>query len=47
MIQEFVFRPFVSYGKAEGRGLGLATGTLFRITIPFAIPDEAVPLTSA
>jgi hypothetical protein len=24
MIQEFVFRPFVSYGKAEGIGLGLA-----------------------
>ena len=57
-IQESVFRPFVSYGKAEGNGLGLAiakkivedhggeiyvdgrsgTGTLFKITIPFAIP---------
>jgi signal transduction histidine kinase len=57
-IQESVFRPFVSYGKAEGSGLGLAiakkivedhggeiyvdgrsgTGTLFKITIPFAIP---------
>jgi signal transduction histidine kinase len=67
MIQEFVFRPFVSYGKAEASGLGLAiakkivedhggeiylderrrTGTLFRITIPFALPDEEMPLTSA
>jgi signal transduction histidine kinase len=67
MIQEFVFQPFVTYGKAEGSGLGLAiakkiaedhggeiylderrrTGTLFSITIPFAIPDEAMPLTSA
>jgi signal transduction histidine kinase len=57
-IQESVFRPFVSYGKAKGSGLGLAiakkivedhggeiyvdgrsgTGTLFKITIPFAIP---------
>jgi len=57
-IQESVFRPFVSCGKAQGSGLGLAiakkivedhggeiyvdgrsgTGTLFQITIPFAIP---------
>jgi signal transduction histidine kinase len=57
-IQESVFKPFVSYGKAEGSGLGLAivkkiveehdgeiyidgrggTGTLFKITIPFAVP---------
>jgi len=66
-IQEFVFRPFVSYGKAEGNGLGLAiaksivehhggeirldasggTGTLFKITIPYAIPDGAMPPASA
>ena len=66
MIQGFVFRPFVSYGKAEGSGLGLAiaknivedhggeiyldgssgTGTLIKITIPFAIPDGAIPLSS-
>jgi signal transduction histidine kinase len=57
-IQDTVFQPFVSYGKAGGNGLGLAiaknivedhggsigleerteTGTLFKITIPFAIP---------
>jgi signal transduction histidine kinase len=57
-IRDSVFQPFVSYGKAEGKGLGLAiakkivedhggiirlaekseTGTLFKITIPFAIP---------
>jgi signal transduction histidine kinase len=59
-IQQSVFLPFVSYGKASGYGLGLAiaiatkvvedhggeiylderckTGTLFRITIPFAPP---------
>jgi signal transduction histidine kinase len=57
-IQDSVFEPFVSYGKAEGSGLGLSiakkivedhggkihldgssgTGTLFKITIPFAIP---------
>ena len=57
-IHDFVFQPFVSYGKAEGSGLGLAivkkivedhggeiyvdgrsgAGTLFKITIPFAIP---------
>jgi signal transduction histidine kinase len=63
MIQEFVFQPFVSYGKSEGSGLGLAIakkivedhggeirldgsggpGTLFRITIPYAIPDENRP----
>src|ERR1700739_5182491 len=24
MIQEFIFQPFVSYGKSEGSGLGLA-----------------------
>jgi len=67
MIQEFVFRPFVSYGKSEGSGLGLAiaknivehhggeicldgsgvTGTLFKITIPYAIPDGAMAPTSA
>jgi signal transduction histidine kinase len=61
-IQTAIFEPFVSYGKAEGRGLGLAiakkivedhggqialdrknkTGTLFRITMPFAIPRGAV-----
>jgi signal transduction histidine kinase len=66
MIQGFVFRPFVSYGKAEGSGLGLAiakkvvedhggeiyldgsdgTGTLIKITIPSAIPDGAMPLSS-
>jgi signal transduction histidine kinase len=63
MIQEFVFQPFVSYGKTEGSGLGLAIakkivedhggeirldrsrgpGTLFKITIPYAIPDENRP----
>jgi signal transduction histidine kinase len=62
-IQDFIFQPFVSYGKAEGSGLGLAivkkivedhggevnldkrggAGTLFRITIPFAIPFGAAP----
>jgi signal transduction histidine kinase len=67
VIQEFVFRPFVSYGKAEGNGLGLAIaknivehhggeirldgsggpGTLFKITIPYAIPDGTMPSTSA
>ena len=61
-LQDSVFQPFVSYGKAEGNGLGLAiakkivqdhggeiyldgrneTGTLFRITIPFAIPEGFV-----
>jgi signal transduction histidine kinase len=61
-IQPTIFEPFVSYGKAEGRGLGLAiakkiiedhggeisldrknkTGTLFRITMPFAIPQGAM-----
>jgi signal transduction histidine kinase len=66
MMQEFVFRPFVSYGKTEGSGLGLAIakkivedhggeirldgsggpGTLFKITIPYAIPDETGPHTS-
>jgi signal transduction histidine kinase len=64
LIQGFVFRPFVSYGKAEGSGLGLAiakkivedhggeiyldgksgTGTLIKITMPFAIPEGAMPL---
>jgi signal transduction histidine kinase len=62
-ILDYVFQPFVSYGKAEGSGLGLTivkkivedhggevyldrrggTGTLFKITIPFAIPFGAVP----
>jgi signal transduction histidine kinase len=61
-IQDSVFQPFVSYGKAESCGLGLAiakkivedhggvihldgrseTGTLFKITIPFAIPEGAI-----
>jgi signal transduction histidine kinase len=61
-IHESVFEPFVSYGKAEGKGLGLAavkkivedhggeiyldgrseTGTLFKITIPFALPEGAI-----
>jgi signal transduction histidine kinase len=65
-IQDSVFEPFVSYGKAEGSGLGLSiakkivedhggkihldgssgTGTLFKITIPFAIPLGAIPQTS-
>ena len=60
-IQDSVFQPFVSCGKARGSGLGLAiakkivedhggeicldgrceTGTLFKITIPFAIPEGA------
>jgi signal transduction histidine kinase len=64
MIQESVFQPFVSHGKAEGSGLGLAiakniverhggeicldgsggTGTLFKITIPYAIPMGECPL---
>jgi signal transduction histidine kinase len=57
-IQDSIFQSFVSYGKAEGSGLGLViarkivgdhggtihldarcdTGTLFKITIPFATP---------
>jgi signal transduction histidine kinase len=61
-IQDSVFEPFVSYGKADGGGLGLAIakkivedhggeiyldgrnerGTLFKITIPFAIPEGAL-----
>jgi signal transduction histidine kinase len=61
-IQDSVFEPFESHGKAGGHGLGLAiakkivedhggeiyldktigTGTLFKITIPFAIPEEAL-----
>jgi signal transduction histidine kinase len=65
-IQDSVFEPFVSHGKADGSGLGLViakqivedhggeiyldersdTGTLFEITIPFAIPDGAIPLMS-
>jgi len=65
-IQDSVFQPYVSYGKAEGNGLGLAiakkivedhggeihldgrneTGALFKITIPFAIPEGAIPLMS-
>jgi signal transduction histidine kinase len=66
-IRESVFEPFVSYGKVDGNGLGLAivrkivedhggkiyvdgrsgAGTLFKITIPSAIPLEAIPHTSA
>jgi signal transduction histidine kinase len=65
-IGQSIFHPFVSYGKANGHGLGLAiarkivedhggkicldqrslNGTLFRITIPFAIPGGAIPLLS-
>jgi signal transduction histidine kinase len=61
-IQDSIFQPFVSYGKTERCGLGLAiakkivedhggvihldgrseTGTLFKITIPFAIPEGAI-----
>jgi signal transduction histidine kinase len=61
-IQDLVFQPFVSRGKARGSGLGLAiakkivedhggeihldgrseTGTLFKITIPSAIPKGAI-----
>jgi signal transduction histidine kinase len=61
-IQDSVFQPFVSYGKAGSCGLGLAiakkivedhggvihldgrseNGALFKITIPFAIPEGAV-----
>jgi signal transduction histidine kinase len=61
-IRDSVFQPFVSHGKAESCGLGLAiakkiveehggvihldgrseTGTLFKITIPFAIPEGAI-----
>ena len=61
-IRDSVFQPFVSYGKAESCGLGLAiakkivedhggvihldgrseTGTLFKITIPFAVPEGAI-----
>jgi signal transduction histidine kinase len=60
-IQDSAFEPFVSHGKAEGIGLGLAIakkivedhggeiyldkgnkgGTLFTITIPFRIPEQA------
>jgi signal transduction histidine kinase len=61
-IRDSVFEPFVSYGKADGGGLGLAIarkivedhggkihldarneiGTLFKITIPSAIPEGAL-----
>jgi signal transduction histidine kinase len=61
-IRDSIFQPFVSYGKAESCGLGLAiakkivedhggaihldgrseTGALFKITIPFAIPEGAI-----
>jgi signal transduction histidine kinase len=61
-IRDSVFQPFISYGKADGGGLGLAIakkivedhggeiyldgrneiGTLFKITIPFAIPETAL-----
>jgi signal transduction histidine kinase len=61
-IRDSVFQPFVSYGKTESCGLGLAiakkivedhggvihldgrseTGTLFKITIPFGIPEGAI-----
>jgi signal transduction histidine kinase len=61
-IQDSVFQPFVSYGKARGSGLGLAiakkivedhggwiyldgrseTGTLFRITLPSAVPGGTI-----
>jgi signal transduction histidine kinase len=61
-IQDSLFQPFVSCGKARGSGLGLAiakkivedhggvicfdgkskTGTLFKVTIPFAIPEGAI-----
>ncbi len=61
-IQQSIFQPYVSYGKANGHGLGLAiakkivedhggeiyfdasckTGTLFKITIPFAVPHGTV-----
>jgi len=61
-IRDSVFQPFVSHGKAESCGLGLAiakkivedhggvihldgrseTGALFKITIPFAIPEGAI-----
>jgi signal transduction histidine kinase len=60
-IRDSVFEPCVSYGKATGKGLGLAiarkivedhggkihldggrgSGTLFKITIPFAFPAGA------
>ena len=63
-IQESIFQPFFTHGKAEGTGLGLAiakrivedhggeilldpgeiTGTSFKISIPFAIPGEAISL---
>ncbi|MGC2398503.1 MAG: HAMP domain-containing sensor histidine kinase [Acidobacteriaceae bacterium] len=61
-MQDSVFEPFVSYGKADGGGLGLAIakkivedhggqiyldggnerGTLFKIAIPFAVPEGAL-----
>jgi signal transduction histidine kinase len=61
-IQDSIFEPFFTHGKAYGTGLGLAiakrmvedhfgelwldagekNGTSFKITIPFALPDEAI-----
>jgi signal transduction histidine kinase len=61
-IQDSVFERFVSHGKADGSGRGLAiakkivedhggeiyldgrneTGTLFKVTIPFATPERAL-----
>jgi signal transduction histidine kinase len=61
-IRDSVFETFVSYGKADGGGLGCAIarkivedhggeiyldarneiGTLFKITIPSAIPEAAL-----
>ena len=61
-IQDSLFQPFVTYGKSEGTGLGLAlakriiedhggeilldaeekTGTSLKISIPFAIREEAI-----
>jgi signal transduction histidine kinase len=61
-MRDSAFEPFQSYGKAEGRGLGLAiakkivedhggriylderneSGTMFRIALPFGIPEGAI-----